>query len=291
MPYQITIKPSDHSFACADDETVLAAAMRADLMIPYGCRNGACGNVQEPHPQRRDRLRRASGDHADRRREKRRDSRCCASGEPRTDLVLEVREVRRAGDIQHPQDAVPHREDRQGRARRRHRLAQAAGQRAPAIPRRAVHRFPAQGRSAAQLLAGNAAGGRRSCSSCTSGTCPADSSPISCSRNIKGREILRFEGPLGTFFLREESDKPIIFVAGGTGFAPIKAVIEHALNHGIDAVDGALLGRALARAISTCRSCPRNGSAAPRFHLHSGAVGPAARGRTGRAARASCTRR
>ncbi len=48
---------------------------------------------------------------------------------------------------------------------------------------------------------------------------------------FKGREILRFEGPLGNFFLREESDKPIIFVAGGTGFAPIKGVIEHALHH------------------------------------------------------------
>jgi CDP-4-dehydro-6-deoxyglucose reductase len=51
----------------------------------------------------------------------------------------------------------------------------------------------------------------------------------------KGREILRFEGPLGAFYLREESDKPIIFVAGGTGFAPIKAVIEHALFHEIQA--------------------------------------------------------
>ncbi|HET9763547.1 MAG TPA: FAD-binding oxidoreductase, partial [Casimicrobiaceae bacterium] len=49
----------------------------------------------------------------------------------------------------------------------------------------------------------------------------------------KGREILRFEGPLGTFFLREDSDKPVIFVAGGTGFAPIKAIIEHMLFHRI----------------------------------------------------------
>ena len=46
MPHQITIKPSDHSFACDDGETVLAAAMRADLMIPYGCRNGACGTCK-----------------------------------------------------------------------------------------------------------------------------------------------------------------------------------------------------------------------------------------------------
>ena len=49
----------------------------------------------------------------------------------------------------------------------------------------------------------------------------------------KGREILRFEGPLGTFYLREDTDKPVIFVAGGTGFAPIKAMIEHLLHHRI----------------------------------------------------------
>jgi CDP-4-dehydro-6-deoxyglucose reductase len=50
---------------------------------------------------------------------------------------------------------------------------------------------------------------------------------------MKERDILRFKGPLGTFFLREDSDKPIIFVASGTGFAPIKAIIEHALYIGI----------------------------------------------------------
>ena len=45
---------------------------------------------------------------------------------------------------------------------------------------------------------------------------------------MKERDILRFEGPLGTFFLREDSAKPIVFVASGTGFAPIKSIIESA---------------------------------------------------------------
>src|SRR5690606_24192704 len=49
---------------------------------------------------------------------------------------------------------------------------------------------------------------------------------------IKERDILRFEGPLGTFFLREDSDRPIILLASGTGFAPIKAVVEHARFEG-----------------------------------------------------------
>jgi NAD(P)H-flavin reductase len=38
------------------------------------------------------------------------------------------------------------------------------------------------------------------------------------------RELLRFEGPLGSFYLREDSDRPVVMVASGTGFAPIKAV-------------------------------------------------------------------
>jgi CDP-4-dehydro-6-deoxyglucose reductase len=45
---------------------------------------------------------------------------------------------------------------------------------------------------------------------------------------MKERDILRLEGPLGSFFLREESAKPIVFVASGTGFAPIKSIIESA---------------------------------------------------------------
>jgi len=51
---------------------------------------------------------------------------------------------------------------------------------------------------------------------------------------MKERAILRFEGPLGTFYLREDSDKPMLFVAGGTGFAPVKAQIEHCFHAGID---------------------------------------------------------
>src|SRR6185436_1726352 len=49
---------------------------------------------------------------------------------------------------------------------------------------------------------------------------------------MKERDILRFEGPLGTFFLREGGDRPIIILASGTGFAPIKALIEQAFHAG-----------------------------------------------------------
>jgi CDP-4-dehydro-6-deoxyglucose reductase len=51
---------------------------------------------------------------------------------------------------------------------------------------------------------------------------------------MKEKEILRVEGPLGSFFLREDSDKPIVLLASGTGFAPIKAIIEHMRAKGIE---------------------------------------------------------
>jgi NAD(P)H-flavin reductase len=50
---------------------------------------------------------------------------------------------------------------------------------------------------------------------------------------MKEREILRIEGPLGSFFLREDSDLPIVMLASGTGFAPIKSIIEHMAHQGI----------------------------------------------------------
>jgi CDP-4-dehydro-6-deoxyglucose reductase len=51
---------------------------------------------------------------------------------------------------------------------------------------------------------------------------------------MKDKDILRMEGPFGSFFLREESDKPIVLLASGTGFAPLKAIIEHLRAKGIE---------------------------------------------------------
>jgi NAD(P)H-flavin reductase/ferredoxin len=45
---------------------------------------------------------------------------------------------------------------------------------------------------------------------------------------MKVGDRVRFEGPLGSFFLREDSEKPMIFVAGSTGFAPVKSMLEYA---------------------------------------------------------------
>ena len=48
------------------------------------------------------------------------------------------------------------------------------------------------------------------------------------------KAILRIQAPLGTFILREDTERPVIFMGGGTGFAPIKAMIEHAFHQGMD---------------------------------------------------------
>ena len=50
---------------------------------------------------------------------------------------------------------------------------------------------------------------------------------------MKEKEIQRIEGPFGSFYLREDSDKPIILLASGTGFAPIKAILENMQHKGI----------------------------------------------------------
>ena len=51
---------------------------------------------------------------------------------------------------------------------------------------------------------------------------------------MKVGDTLQFEGPLGTFTLRQDSEKPIVFVAGSTGFAPVKSMVESAFHTGMD---------------------------------------------------------
>ena len=99
MPFEIIIKPSGHSFACDEGETVLAAAMRADLMIPYGCRNGACGTCKG-------KILEGEVDYGAYQRatlteqDKAQGLALFCVAKPKSLLEIEVREVRRAGDIQ-----------------------------------------------------------------------------------------------------------------------------------------------------------------------------------------------
>src|SRR6266567_542512 len=208
MPHQITIKPSDHSFVCDENETVLAAAMRADLMIPYGCRNGACGTCKS-------RILEGAVDYGAHQAstltgvEKQQGFALLCVATPTTDLTIEIREVRRAGDIQIRK--LPCRVEKIHKA-------------APDVAIVSL-KLPAGERL--QYLAGQyidlllKEGQHRSFSIATA---PEDDALL----ELHVRHIP------GGFFLRDASNKPMIFVAGGTGFAPIKAVIEHAFHHQVE---------------------------------------------------------
>ncbi|HTP95012.1 MAG TPA: 2Fe-2S iron-sulfur cluster-binding protein, partial [Burkholderiales bacterium] len=230
MPFTVTIQPSGHRFSVDDGETVLAAALREGFPLAYGCRDGACGTCkgrvldgtvdyghhQESALSQQDK---AAGFALF----------CCAR--PLSDLAIECREVAAIRDI--PVRKLPCRVQKIVKA-------------APTVLVVSL-KLPANERM--QFLAGQYLdfllkdGTRRSFSMANA---PHDDELLELHiRNyggsfsqyafgtMKERDILRFEGPLGTFFLRDDSAKPIVLVAGGTGFAPIKAIIEHALHHRI----------------------------------------------------------
>jgi CDP-4-dehydro-6-deoxyglucose reductase len=228
---KVTVQPSGHAFDVEEGESVLTAALRQDLVLPYGCRNGACGTckgkIVEGQVDYGVYQKKALTDD-----EKAQGKALFCQARPLTDLVVEARTIGAAKDIQIKMLPC--------RVQKLERLAD------DVIV--LYLRLPANERL--QFLAGQYIefllkdGSRRSFSM---GNAPHDDELIQLHlRHVAGgqftdhvfgkmkeRDILRLEGPLGTFFLREDSAKPIVFVASGTGFAPIKSIIEHALRKGV----------------------------------------------------------
>ena len=228
MSYQITLKSSGKQFTTNPDETILEAALRQGINLPYGCKNGACGSckgkVIEGQVQH--------GQHSENALNKADETAgailfCCAH--PQSDLVIEAREVQGAGDIAIRK--VPCRVNSINKPSTDVAILKLQ------LP--AAERF--------QFLAGQYLefllkdGQRRAYSIANA---PDQEGPLelhirhlpgglftdfvfgAITPALKEKDILRFEGPLGSFFLREDSKKPIIFLAAGTGFAPIKSIIE-----------------------------------------------------------------
>jgi CDP-4-dehydro-6-deoxyglucose reductase len=228
MPHQITIKPSGHVLFAQPGETVLQAALREGFPLPYGCRNGACGTCKGKIVQ-------GAVDYGSYNAatlpeiEKQAGMAlfCCAV--PLSELVIECREIGAIKDIKIK--TLPCRVQKMEHV-------------APDVMIIYL-KLPTNERL--QFLAGQYIdilmkdGKRRSFSLANA---PHDDELLQLHvRNYRGgtfaehvftrmkeRDILRFEGPLGTFFLREDSDKPIIFVASGTGFAPVKGILEHVFH-------------------------------------------------------------
>jgi len=228
MSFQVTIQPADRSFEVARDEPILAAAIRQGVGLPYGCRDGACGSCKSRLLEGRV----IHGAHQLKALSAEEEATgliltCCAT--PQTDCVVEARNVPGAG--QFPVLKLPSR-------------VMSIDRPAPDV---AVLKLQLPANQNLQFRAGQyvefilMGGARRSYSMANA---PHNlGSPPSIELHMrhmpggvftdhvfgkmKERDILRMEGPFGSFFLREDSTKPMILLASGTGFAPIKAMVEH----------------------------------------------------------------
>jgi len=231
MTHQITLRNTEHRFPAEDGESVLQAALNAGLMLPYGCRDGACGSCKGKLIEGQIDYGRYS-DKALTAEERSRGLALFCQAKPLSDLLLEAREVRKAGDIQvRKLPARVHKLERAADDAMIVHLKLPANERLMFIP----------GQYLDILLKD---GTRRSFSMANA---PHDDEFVQLHirhvpggtftdhvfKTMKERDILRLEGPFGTFFLREESQKPVVFVASGTGFAPIKAIIEAAFKRAV----------------------------------------------------------
>ena len=228
VSHQVTLKTSGKQFTVDSEESILEAALRQGINLPYGCKNGACGSCKGKILEGQ----LSHGQHSEGALSRAEETAgsilfCCAH--PQSDLLIEAREVQGSGDI----------------------AIRKIPCRVNAITKPSTDvailklQLPAAERF--QFLAGQYLefllkdGQRRAYSIANA---PEQEGPLELHiRHLPGglftdfvfgvkdpalkeKDILRFEGPLGSFFLREDSKKPIIFVAAGTGFAPIKSIIE-----------------------------------------------------------------
>jgi len=225
MAQRVTLKPSGHSYEVEEGKTVLQAGLDAGYMLPYSCRAGVCrtcrGTIVEGKVD-------YGAVHAtylpD--SDKAKGFALLCQAKPLSDLTVEVREVHGV----RPR-IIP------CRVERMEKPAPDVAVLGLRLPMNENFRFLA-GQYIDILLKG---GKRRSYSLATR----PDSAGVTALEihvrhtpggaftdqvfsTLKVRDLLRFEGPLGSFYLREESEKPVILLASGTGFAPIRAIAEYA---------------------------------------------------------------
>lgn len=228
MSFVVTVEPSGHSFTTEKGETILEAADRHGIALPYGCRNGACGSCASTlvsgtviYPDDDEII---TSDKPD-------DYCLTCQAIPSSDVTLRAHEIETESDEEvrnlicsvEQMDQLSH------------------------DVMRVFLRLPENERL--QYLAGQyldfiLEDGRRRAFSMANA--PHDDELIELHiRHVPGGEFTDYvfekmqvgdrqeiAAPMGGFYLREDSDRPLIFMAGGTGFAPLKAVIEHAFHIG-----------------------------------------------------------
>ncbi len=235
MSFHVTVQPSGRQFQTGADETILAAGMRQGIGLPYGCKDGACGSCK---------CKKLSGtvvhgNHQAKALSADEEAQgfvltCCATAQ--SDVVLESRQVvdvgqfpvkkmpvrvmaleKKSADVMWVKLQLPANDRFQFHAGQYIDFLLRDGSRRSYSMANAPHQLSDE-LQAVELHIRHMPGGKF-----TDHVFGA----------MKEKEILRAEGPLGSFFLREDSDKPMILLASGTGFAPIKALIEHMRHKGM----------------------------------------------------------
>jgi CDP-4-dehydro-6-deoxyglucose reductase len=235
MSFNITVQPSGRTFSAQSDETLLAAGLRQGIGMPYGCKDGACGSCK---------CKKISGEvthgnHQEKALSAAEEANgfvltCCATAH--SDVVLESRQVTEEGafpikkmpvrvlslekksdDVMVVKLQLPANDVMQFHAGQYVDFLLRDGDRRSYSMANAPHTLVA-GSPAIELHIRHMPGGKF-----TDHVFGA----------MKEKEIQRIEGPQGSFYLREDSNKPIVLLASGTGFAPIKAMLEHMQHKGI----------------------------------------------------------
>ena len=229
--FAISVQPSGIQFEAQPGESLLAAGIRQGIGLPYGCKDGACGSckcklVSGQVAQSNFQRKALSED------EEAQGFVLTCSAKALSDITLESRQVTTAGAL--PVKKMPTRVSSLTRKTDDVMVMQLqlpandtfvyrAGQYVEFILRDGARRSysmanaPSQG-PGVDLHIRHMPGGRFT---------------DLVFGSMKEKDILRIEGPMGSFFLREESSKPMVFLASGTGFAPLKALLEHMQHCGI----------------------------------------------------------
>ncbi len=225
MTHKVTLKPTGQQFEVGTDESVLAAALRNGLNLPHSCRGGSClscrSRVVEGHISYPRGLPPALTEG-----EAREGWALLCQARADSDLTVEALPREIPGDVRVRRMPC--------RVHRLERLAEDVMAMFLKLPGFEPFRF-LPGQYVDILLAD---GGRRSFSLANP---PHDSELLELHvrkvaggrftshvfDHMKERTLLRLEGPLGHFYWREDSSRPVIMVAGGTGYAPIKSMLRH----------------------------------------------------------------
>jgi CDP-4-dehydro-6-deoxyglucose reductase len=229
MTYHVHLARSRVRFGVEPGETVLAAGLRQGLALPFGCQGGTCASC-------RVRLLEGTVEHAAEPRALSAAERdagyiLMCQARPTSDLELSLHQPERLEQLRPRTLPV--------RLLERWMLSHDVVGLSVQLPHGQPFRY-LPGQYVDFLLAD----GRRRSFSIANAPTPADTLEFHlrvtphgwfahyAQDQIAPRAILRIEGPLGALYLREDSARPVVMLAGGTGFAPLKAMLEHQFRDG-----------------------------------------------------------